>query len=64
MESLIHAKAGPFEIRIVSPFLVEELKKEGKLSEAVVPIDGMFAGYQSVALKSGLLRLDIMEMLF
>lgn len=53
MESLIRTKAGPFEIRdSLSLLEVEKLKKEGKLSEAVVPIDGMFAEYQSVVLKS------------
>jgi len=53
MESLIRTKAGPFEIRdSLSLLEVEKLKKEGKLSEAVVPIDGMFTEYQSVVLKS------------
>lgn len=53
MESLIRTKAGPFEIKdSLSLSEVEELKQNGKLSEAVIPIDGMFEEYRAVMLKN------------
>lgn len=52
MESLVRTKAGPFELKdSLLLAQIEELKKEGKLSEAVIAIDAMFDQYRAVILK-------------
>lgn len=52
MESLVRTKAGPFEIEdSLTLAQIEELRNEGNLREAVIPIDQMFAEYKAVVLK-------------
>lgn len=52
MESLVRTKAGPFEIEdSLTLAQIEELRNEGNLRDAVIPIDQMFAEYKAVVLK-------------